>query len=125
MFVFVSVVLRPPPPPPPPPPHTHTQGPSLVRPPMSVSKPLAIPLACVLSGVHLPAGRAEVQEIERMRQRRAFEEALPPMTDEASFIVRRRLMEVQVSSCFLFPLLMCSASYPPRIPTHTSAHAHD
>lgn len=57
--------------------------------------PEILALAHMKAGVHLPAGRAEVQEIERMRQRRAFEEALPPMTDEASFIVRRRLMEVQ------------------------------
>jgi len=33
--------------------------------------------------------------IERMRQKRAFEESLPPITDEASFELRRRMMEEQ------------------------------
>lgn len=33
--------------------------------------------------------------IERMRQKRAFEQSLPPITDEASFELRRRMMEEQ------------------------------
>ena len=43
----------------------------------------------------LPAGLAEVEMIERMRQKRAFEQSLPPITDEASFELRRRMMEEQ------------------------------
>jgi hypothetical protein len=49
----------------------------------------------VRPGKNLPAGRAEIEEIERLRQRRVFEDSLPPMTDEASFLVRRKLMEAQ------------------------------
>mgnify|MGYP005991038877 CR=1 FL=1 len=44
-------------------------------------------------GSRLPAGVAEVEYIEEMRERRAIEAALPPLTDEASFEHRKRLME--------------------------------
>jgi hypothetical protein len=46
-------------------------------------------------GNGLPAGLREVQIIENARQKRAFEESLPPMTDEASYEVRRRMMAKQ------------------------------
>lgn len=46
-------------------------------------------------GQRLPAGRAEVELIDRLRARRALEAALPPMTDEASFAVRKRMMQEQ------------------------------
>jgi hypothetical protein len=36
---------------------------------------------------------AEMELIEQMRDKRAFENALPPTSDEASFALRRRLME--------------------------------
>jgi hypothetical protein len=38
---------------------------------------------------------AEMELIEQMRDKRAFENALPPTSDEASFALRRRLMEEQ------------------------------
>ena len=43
----------------------------------------------------MPAGRAEVEMIERARQKREFENTLPPTTDEASFELRRAMMEEQ------------------------------
>ncbi len=43
----------------------------------------------------LPAGAAEVEMIERARAKRAFEQSLPPTTDEASFQIRRMMMEEQ------------------------------
>lgn len=50
-------------------------------------------------GQALPVGRAEVEAIERARRRRAIEEALPPITDEASFSMRKRLMvELELES---------------------------
>ncbi|TMW57382.1 hypothetical protein Poli38472_003307 [Pythium oligandrum] len=55
----------------------------------------------VLSLVHLrhaqglPAGRAEIEMIERNRKKKAFEASLPPMTDEASFLLRKSMLETQ------------------------------
>ena len=46
-------------------------------------------------GNGLPVGLREVQIIENARQKRAFEDSLPPMTDEASYEIRRRLMAKQ------------------------------
>jgi len=46
-------------------------------------------------GNGLPIGLREVQIIENARQKRAFEDSLPPMTDEASYEIRRRLMAKQ------------------------------
>lgn len=43
----------------------------------------------------LPASMAEMELIEQMREKRAFDNALPPTSDEACFILRRRLMEEQ------------------------------
>lgn len=43
----------------------------------------------------LPAGQAEIELIERNRKKKAFEASLPPMTDEASFLLRKAMMEVQ------------------------------
>ena len=43
----------------------------------------------------LPASMAEMELIEQMREKRAFENALPPTSDEACFSLRRRLMEDQ------------------------------
>jgi hypothetical protein len=45
------------------------------------------------AGASLPAGREEVEAVERLRAKHAIEAALPPMTDEASFELRKRLME--------------------------------
>ena len=38
---------------------------------------------------------AEMELIEQMREKRAFENALPPTSDEACFSLRRKLMEEQ------------------------------
>ena len=38
---------------------------------------------------------AEMELIEQMREKRAFDNALPPTSDEACFALRRRLMEDQ------------------------------
>jgi hypothetical protein len=44
-------------------------------------------------GKGLPASMAEMELIEQMREKRAFENALPPTSDEACFVLRRKLME--------------------------------
>jgi hypothetical protein len=44
-------------------------------------------------GKGLPASMAEMELIEQMREKRAFENALPPTSDEACFSLRRKLME--------------------------------
>lgn len=38
---------------------------------------------------------AEMELIESMREKRAFEQALPPTSDEACFVLRWKLMEDQ------------------------------
>jgi hypothetical protein len=43
----------------------------------------------------LPASMTEMELIEQMREKRAFDNALPPTSDEACFTLRRRLMEEQ------------------------------
>lgn len=45
------------------------------------------------SGTTLPVGKAEILEVERLRRRAAIQRNLPPMTDEASFELRKGLME--------------------------------
>ncbi|RHY23305.1 hypothetical protein DYB36_012185, partial [Aphanomyces astaci] len=50
----------------------------------------------------LPAGMAEVELIQRNRQKRAFDASLPPMTDEASFELRKRMMEQQEKAEWAF-----------------------
>lgn len=55
----------------------------------------------VLSLLHLrhnkglPAGQAEIELLERTRKKAAFEASLPPMTDEASFLLRKAMLETQ------------------------------
>lgn len=44
-------------------------------------------------GSGLPASMAEMELIESMWEKRAFEQALPPTSDEACFVLRRKLME--------------------------------
>ena len=46
-------------------------------------------------GQGLPATLREVTMIDRARQKRAFERSLPPITDESSFEMRKRMMEAQ------------------------------
>ena len=53
---------------------------------------------CLLSvlphpvGRGLPAGQAEVEMIERAREKRAWEDTLPPLCDTSQFEKRRRMM---------------------------------
>lgn len=58
-------------------------------------EPEILTLASLSYGKGLPAGLAEVEMIERARQKRDFEAALPPITDEASFEMRKKMMEDQ------------------------------
>lgn len=58
-------------------------------------EPEVLTLAALSHGKGLPASLAEVEMIERARQKRAFEAALPPITDEASFELRQRMMQEQ------------------------------
>ena len=44
-------------------------------------------------GSGLPASMIEMDLIEKMREYKAFQNALPPTSDEACFTLRRRLME--------------------------------
>lgn len=44
-------------------------------------------------GRGLPASMAEMELIDQMREKRAFDNALPPTSDEACFTLRRKLME--------------------------------
>lgn len=57
--------------------------------------PELLALASLKFGAGLPAGMHEVRMIERARQKRAFESSMPPMTDESSLELRRRMMSEQ------------------------------
>lgn len=43
----------------------------------------------------MPATNVEIELIELTREKRAFEYALPPTSDEGNFLIRRHLMEQQ------------------------------
>ena len=55
--------------------------------------PEVLSIANLGYGKGLPASMAEMELIENMREKRAFENALPPTSDEACFVLRRKLME--------------------------------
>lgn len=57
--------------------------------------PEVLTIAHLKYGKGLPASMAEMELIEQMREKRAFENALPPTSDEACFTLRRKLMEEQ------------------------------
>jgi len=57
--------------------------------------PEILTLAHLTYGNGLPATFDELEAIELAREKKAFEWALPPTSDEASFQLRRRLMEEQ------------------------------
>lgn len=57
--------------------------------------PEVLTIAHLNYGRGLPASMAEMELIEQMREKRAFENALPPTSDEACFTLRRKLMEEQ------------------------------
>ena len=46
-------------------------------------------------GNGLPASIEELEQIELAREKNWFDLALPPISDESSFILRRKLMEEQ------------------------------
>ena len=48
-----------------------------------------------LSGHGLPAGLAEVEMIERAREKRSWEATLPPLSDPTQSERRRKMMEEQ------------------------------
>uniref|UniRef100_G1NSE5 Cilia- and flagella-associated protein 91 n=1 Tax=Myotis lucifugus TaxID=59463 RepID=G1NSE5_MYOLU len=56
------------------------------------SIPELLTLATLTWGRGLPAGQAEVEMIERAREKRAWEATLPPLTDTAHFEKRRKMM---------------------------------
>lgn len=55
--------------------------------------PEILSLAHLTYGQGLPASLDEINMIHRMREKREFEESLPPITDEASFQLRKKLLE--------------------------------
>lgn len=59
------------------------------------TEPEVLTLASLAFAAGLPAGLREVQLIERARQKRAFEASMPPLTDESSMELRRRMMSEQ------------------------------
>lgn len=52
-------------------------------------------LAHLKWGKGLPASLEEIEQIEIAREKEWFENSLPPISDEASFSLRRQLMEHQ------------------------------
>ena len=44
-------------------------------------------------GLRLPAGLAEVEKIEKMREKRAFEASLPPISDLSQMGLRKKMLE--------------------------------
>ncbi|XP_076974346.1 cilia- and flagella-associated protein 91 isoform X3 [Tamandua tetradactyla] len=57
------------------------------------SIPELLTLATLTWGRGLPAGQAEVEMIERAREKRAWEAHLPPLSDTAQFEKRRKMMD--------------------------------
>jgi len=72
---------------------TDPYSPEYVVPPGT--DPELLTIASLKFGAGLPAGLTEVQMIERARQKREFEASLPPITDEASLNLRRKMMGEQ------------------------------
>lgn len=58
-------------------------------------RPEVLDLQDMKYGVDLPANIDELDMIENNREKTWFEDALPPISDEISFILRRKLMEEQ------------------------------
>eukprot|EP00405_Crypthecodinium_cohnii_P019633 CAMPEP_0206472270 /NCGR_PEP_ID=MMETSP0324_2-20121206/32088_1 /ASSEMBLY_ACC=CAM_ASM_000836 /TAXON_ID=2866 /ORGANISM="Crypthecodinium cohnii, Strain Seligo" /LENGTH=702 /DNA_ID=CAMNT_0053946813 /DNA_START=21 /DNA_END=2129 /DNA_ORIENTATION=- len=57
--------------------------------------PEVLTLTHLAYGAGLPATEMELQIIERTRQKRVFQQMLPPPTDECSLALRMQLMEMQ------------------------------
>jgi hypothetical protein len=73
---------------------TDPYTPAYVVPP-DAPEPEVLTLTALTYGAGLPAGLNEVKMIERARQKREFEASLPPMTDEVSLALRRKMMGEQ------------------------------
>ena len=73
---------------------TDPYTPAYVVPP-DAPEPEVLTLTALTYGAGLPAGLNEVKMIERARQKREFEASLPPMTDEQSLALRRKMMGEQ------------------------------
>jgi len=69
--------------------------PKFILKPGSKSRPEVLSIADLTFSKGLPAGLKEIQNIEHEREKRAYEASLPPMTDEVSFMIRRKMMEKQ------------------------------
>ncbi|KAG5186888.1 solute carrier, TRAMD3 or PAT1-domain-containing protein [Tribonema minus] len=63
--------------------------------PEGVSEPELLMLQGLGAGAGLPVGLQEVELLEHARERRRVEASLPPSTDEASLMLRKKLMEEQ------------------------------
>ncbi|XP_028322716.1 cilia- and flagella-associated protein 91 [Gouania willdenowi] len=72
---------------------TDPYSPEYVLPPGRTPPELLLKLASLTWGQGLPAGLAEVQMIERMRAKLAWEATLPPLSDLSQLDQRRRMME--------------------------------
>jgi hypothetical protein len=59
------------------------------------SEPEILSIQNLTWGQGLPASKTEMEIIELTREKRAFEFALPPTSDEGNFNLRRKLMEHQ------------------------------
>jgi hypothetical protein len=57
------------------------------------AEPEILGLAHLTYGAGLPASMDELTLIQRMREKKAFEASLPPITDAASFELRKRMLE--------------------------------
>jgi cilia- and flagella-associated protein 91 len=56
-------------------------------------EPELLRIAHLGHGNGLPAGMDQIREIQRLREKKEFEDSLPPLSDEASYEYRRKLME--------------------------------
>ena len=59
------------------------------------AEPEVLTLTALTYGAGLPAGLNEVKMIERARAKREFDASLPPMTDEISLALRKKMMGEQ------------------------------
>ncbi|XP_048201780.1 cilia- and flagella-associated protein 91 [Perognathus longimembris pacificus] len=64
--------------------------------------PELLTLATLTWGRGLPAGQAEVEMIERAREKRAWEATLPPLSDTSQFEKRRKMMNEMERKEWLF-----------------------
>jgi len=58
-------------------------------------RPEVLSIAHLTYNNGLPASVEEIKKVENRRERKRFDMSLPPMTDEVSFLLRRKMMEAQ------------------------------